>query len=747
MRHVTSVVGSLKLAVAILVVLVGALSSGTIVESRAGADAAARVVYASPWFRALLALFALNVAASLVHLWPWGRTRLGFALTHTSLLVILVGAFMTDQLKREGYLALWEGETSDRVTARPGDPSAVRFTLPFAVRLDAFEIDVYQGTQRPAMFRSRVTVRDPQAGVERAAVIEMNRQLVYGGYSLFQSSYSVGPDRDQTILSVSKDPGQPVVFAGYVLLVVGMLTVLGTRLSARRLARASALAASALVAATVAGDARAASVPDAVTVEALRRLPVQHDGRVMPIDTLAREATRDVTGRRSLWGLDPVALTMGWAFDPRGWMEEPVVAIDSRLAEAAGLPPGTRRASFAALVSNDRLASQMREARAASDGDRPLSALAKQAQRLEGRLIWMQRFLDRSILRVMPASDATSAWTLPAQLESPGDLLGAARSSARALPLAAAEREIRYNRLRPSRFAWWVLTLATGLALAGAITGRKVLDWLAGLALAAGVGAMSWGLVVRWQIAGRIPASNMYESLLFLGWGVGAFALLALVVSPERLVVLNAAAMSALTMALTDLLPIDPFIHPMPPVLSGTPWLAIHVPIIMLSYSVLALGVLVAHVQVAAEALGAGQRPLVARLADTLYWYLHIGSILLAAGIFTGSIWAASSWGRYWGWDPKEVWSLVAFLAYLGILHGRADRLIGSFGVACLSIVAFWTILMTYVGVNFVLSAGLHSYGFGESSVVSWMAAVGVAEVAFLGAASFVVVRRSPEGV
>ena len=122
-------------------------------------------------------------------------------------------------------------------------------------------------------------------------------------------------------------------------------------------------------------------------------------------------------------------------------------------------------------------------------------------------------------------------------------------------------------------------------------------------------------------------------------------------------------------------------------------------------------------------------------MADLQYWYIHVGSILLVAGILTGSMWAASSWGRYWGWDPKEVWSLVAFLAYMAILHARAERLIGDFGVAAWSIAAFQTILMTYLGVNFVLASGLHSYGFGDSSVVRSMVAVALAEVAFIGIA------------
>ncbi len=136
------------------------------------------------------------------------------------------------------------------------------------------------------------------------------------------------------------------------------------------------------------------------------------------------------------------------------------------------------------------------------------------------------------------------------------------------------------------------------------------------------------------------------------------------------------------------------------------------------------------------------RQDLVARMNDLLYWYIHIGSILLIAGIITGSVWASSSWGRYWGWDPKEVWSLVAFLAYLAILHARHQRYIGPFAVASISIAAFWMILMTYLGVNFVLTAGLHSYGFGGSSVVNGMAGVALAEVVFV-AAGWVAYRRN----
>jgi cytochrome c-type biogenesis protein CcsB len=742
---------SLRVTVSLLVLLLVSLAAGTIVESRHGTEAAGRLVYGSAWFRALLAVFALNLACSLVSLWPWGRRRVGYAITHLSMLVILGGALTTELGKTEGQLPIWEGEKASAVIgppAHPGAEPALVVTLPFAVRLDAFEIDHYEGTRRPSQFRSRVTVLDPASGRDTPAVIEMNRELAYGGYKFFQSSYREAPDRDQTILSVSRDPGEPIVFLGYYGLVLGMIVVLSTRIAERRRAsRPAAAAAFAALALLAAAPARAQvpQLPAGSDVEVLRRLAVQHDGRVMPLDTLAREAVWNVTGKRSVWGVDPVAMTLGWALQPEAWVIQPIVPVkDDRLAAEIGLPPGTRWSSFQALARNERLNQLMAAARAAEQQERPLAPLEKAAQKVEGRLLWMQSVLNHDALSVVPAAKPGDPWTPPEHLHSVADLRAVLDSGASAgrLDPGQASVELLYNRARTTRLAWWVLTFSLLLSIAAMLLERRALDVAAGALLVAGFAVMSWGLWMRWQVAGRIPASNMYESLLFLGWGVGAFAVIATVLLRNRIVILNAAAGAALTMALTDLLPIDRFVHPMPPVLSGTYWLAIHVPIIMVGYAVLALGMVVAHMQIGVEAFAPARRTLALKMAELQYFYIHIGSIFLVAGILTGSMWAASSWGRYWGWDPKEVWSLVAFLAYMAILHARAERLIGSFGVAAWSIVAFQTVLMTYLGVNFVLASGLHSYGFGDSKVVWAMLATAVVEVAFVGVGWAMVSRR-----
>ena len=761
--------GSLKLTVFLLVFLVLVLAAGTFVESRLGTQQAQAIYYA-PFFLALQLLFAINVLCSMAVRWPWGRNRIGFVLTHGSLVLILLGALGTAAFKKEGQLALWEGDQSQEFVNAYIPGEVQKFPLPFAVQLDAFEIDYYPGTRRPAQFRSRVQVIDSEREISFPAVIEMNHELSYRGFSFYQSSYRQEEGREMTVLSVSRDRAQFVVFAGYVLLIVGMTTVFFTRLAMLRQQRDSGLEsspldkprgsspfkvagafllASTLVAATLPAQDVATGLPDPQTARNLRDLPVQHDGRTMPLDTLAREATWKVTGQKSWQGIDPVALILGWTFDPEYWSQQSIVSLDSpELAAAANLPAQTRFVSFADVANNPTVLGMMKEARQKSQREEPLTPGLRAAEELEGRLLWLQRFFNDSGLNVIPAADPEGTWTRPADLTSANDLLALAGRIATQVPghypsPRAMSREVLYNSIRTTRIAWLLLLPASLLALIGYLRPHRLVDALTAATLIAAFGVMTWGLAIRWQIAGRIPASNMYESMLFLGWGVGLFAAVAALINRNRLLVLNAAFMSALCMVLLDLLPMDGFIHPMPPVLTGTPWLAIHVPITMVSYSVFAIGVLIAHAQILVSMIRPANQALVRKLQDLLYIYLHIGSILLAAGILTGSIWAASSWGRYWGWDPKEVWSLIALLAYMAILHARFDKMLGSFGTAAWSILAFLTVLMTYLGVNFILSAGLHSYGFGESSVTRWLILFALAEILFL-ASSLVVHMRRP---
>ncbi len=740
MRRFIRGLASLQLTVALVLVLGVVLAAGTIVESLKGTEAG-RAVYASPAFYALLALFALNLLAALVDRWPQTKWRIGFAITHLSIVLILAGALLTAAFKIEGQLPIWEGESSSTVYKPGGGAEPESFELPFKVHLDAFELEYYPGTRRPSQFRSRITVEDRSARVP--AVIEMNKPFAHAGYRFFQSSYRQERGREMTILSVAKDPGESVVFFGYYALVAGMIVVFTTRLlQARQGAAKGAAVLLAFLASGTALPARAAEIPEASVVERLRELPVQHDGRTMPFDTLAREAVWKVTGKHAWPGIDPVAMAAGWAFDGDGWVDQTMVKLGGGdVAVAAGLAPETRYASFRQLLESQALRDAMRRTIARQEADEKLGPLDKSLLKLEERLEMLDSFFRGTALRPSPADAPDGSWAVvrvptAAALADYGDSLRAGTPPPGYPSRAAIAREIGYNARRPSRIAWIcfaLAALASGLALRGSRAGFGRLDGLASVALLAGFAVATWGFAVRWQIAGRIPASDIYESMLVLAWGVALFGVVSVLLR-HRLLLFNAAVMATVGSLFTDLVPVDPFIHPMPPVLSGTPWLAIHVPIIVVSYSVFAMATFIGHLVIGVEIFARHRRDLAERWSELLYYYLHVGSILLIAGILTGSIWASSSWGRYWGWDPKEVWSLVAFLAYMAILHARFDQQIRAFGVAASSIAAFCTILMTYLGVNFILATGLHTYGFGSSRLTTSLIAVALFEIAFIGA-------------
>jgi hypothetical protein len=218
-------------------------------------------------------------------------------------------------------MPLWEGQDSNLVF-RSSKEDVPPYELPFKLRLDDFQMDLYPGTRRPAMFRSKVVVLDAAAGGERPAVIEMNRPLTHGGFSFFQSSYQMRDGREMSVLSVARDPGEPVVFLGYTLLVAGMIVVLVTRLvqqhrqPRRDVKRGDALALAlvALLAGAAAGGA--ALVPDDQDLGAARPACAERRSSCPSTPRRATTSGRSPAGARGR--IDPVAMAFGWALDPQG---------------------------------------------------------------------------------------------------------------------------------------------------------------------------------------------------------------------------------------------------------------------------------------------------------------------------------------------------------------------------------------------------------------------------------------------
>jgi len=167
-------------------------------------------------------------------------------------------------------------------------------------------------------------------------------------------------------------------------------------------------------------------------------------------------------------------------------------------------------------------------------------------------------------------------------------------------------------------------------------------------------------------------------------------------------------------------------IDPLVPVLRDNFWLTVHVLTITLSYAAFALAMGFGHILLFRYARNPREARNDVPMHFWLYRVLQLGVLLLAAGTILGGVWANYSWGRFWGWDPKETWALIALLCYITTLHGRLAGWWTQFGLVVASVICFLAVLMAWYGVNFVLGKGLHSYGFGiggETYVASFVIA------------------------
>jgi cytochrome c-type biogenesis protein CcsB len=277
--------------------------------------------------------------------------------------------------------------------------------------------------------------------------------------------------------------------------------------------------------------------------------------------------------------------------------------------------------------------------------------------------------------------------------------------------------EYYYSSLKP--FSW---NLLLGLMALGALfifpsTKRPVLI-LTFLSLALQVLAIA----TRVYISGRAPITNMYETVAFSGFGALCMGSILWFKSKNSIYLVaglfyNMLCMMMIQFAVSML---SPSIAPLVPSLRDNFWLSTHVTSVILSYAALALSWILANLVLMghftkAQFFSSYRGPATLKLMDQC---MKVGVILLSTGIILGGIWADYSWGRFWGWDPKETGSLIVLLVYIAILHGRKTNLISNAQFAPITAGAFLSVMMAWFGVNYILASGLHTYGFSEGGAL-----------------------------
>jgi len=516
----------------------------------------------------------------------------------------------------------------------------------------------------------------------------------------------------------------------------------------------------------------------------LQSLAVQIDGRKKPLDTVALETVQKLHGSASYKQADGSKLSylqtyFALAFNDRDWNNEPFLLFSYRpLKEEVGFNPEQKYFSFQELLSSKSLSTVINRAHAREIAGEDLVRLEREALSIEDRATLLYRTVGNNSLPLVPhPTDGKGTWVAianaaelyppeaaanlmaleqqvqqgyrfgAAHLDYVGQLGGKLKQS---LALLSPEvypsdrtldREVFYNHFHPFGKAWMIFGLSFLVMLASLwFKPLELYGSAIGLA-AAGLATEAYGFILRMQIADRPPVTNMYESVIWVSFGVIALALVFELTSAKddqkaRYYLLSAAPLAVVCLLLADRLPVvlDPSIAPLVPVLRDNFWLSIHVPTITLGYAAFALAMGLGHVSLGHYLFANPEtNPTVKKRLQTLsqfnYRTLQVGVLLLTTGVILGGIWAHFSWGRFWGWDPKETWALIALLCYLVPLHGRLVGWIGNFGINVAAVVSFNAVLMAWYGVNFVLGTGLHSYGFGTGDSQLMVAAVVAADL------------------
>lgn len=538
-----------------------------------------------------------------------------------------------------------------------------------------------------------------------------------------------------------------------------------------------------LLLATAATPAGAAVSENDGWLETFRAIPIQDGGRVMPLDSYADALAVDLTGRKhwaasrgpaALAGRDAVALLADLMFNPDGFigggaLGTPLIAIENRpFKRRVGLDEKTRFFSALEIAGNEGIkrvlsgfeAERMKDQSAQPKGDAKISLnLSNAAHRLNQfatrEPLPIVPMGDGRFLRVSEAGGEPGTEKVQAAMRAFGEAYRAGRPlGAPALTLAGAlteaghvtdkqargiRLELFYNAHKPWRMTAYAYALSIIMFGLSRLFLRRPLVVIAVLLGVWGVAEHALGIGLRVGILGRAPVSNTYESLLWMGL-IGIFiGLIAQIFNRKAYYLFAGVCASLLSVLFAMLVPLSDQTNALPAVLRSNYWLTVHVLTIVASYGVLMIASVLGHVYLFRTAiLGHRLEPDQSEhpgrshpITVQIYRCIQIGLFLLTAGTILGGVWAADSWGRFWGWDPKETWALISIVIYFAVLHARYVKWIKDFGLAASAVLSFAAIVWTFYGVNYVMATGLHSYGFGAGGE-TWVGLWAVAEALFL---------------
>lgn len=493
-------------------------------------------------------------------------------------------------------------------------------------------------------------------------------------------------------------------------------------------------------------------------------LPVQAgNGRMIPVNTFSSEIIRKIHKKSTFEELNSDQFLLSLLTMPDMWMRIPLIANENKvLANHYDLP--LKWSAYNDMFdSNGQYKLQERLEKAYHKMPSERDRFDKDLIKLDEQVNILHQLFNHQLLNLFPKEDDPNhTWFAPgddlSEFSGKDSLfvshimewyLGEVQNAVQSRDWSNADEvlgmittyqtaknktihidpdklrmELKYNKLEIFRFGKIGYLILGGLSLvlafAAMFNSRKWMVWAKWL-LAAGVTAVflyhTAGIGLRWYIAGYAPWSNSYETMVYVSWVTVAGGLYFL--RKNALTFALATLFGGIILFVSGLNWMDPQINPLVPVLKS-PWLMFHVAVIVAAYGFFGISCLIGLTNLVLMSLGRMKKEdiLIARMKELSLineMSLHVGIAFMTIGTFLGAIWANESWGRYWGWDPKETWALVTILVYVIITH---SRLVGKcrnywwFNFS--SVIAIASVLMTFFGVNYFLS-GMHSYGSNDA--------------------------------
>lgn len=648
-----------------------------------------------------------------------------------------------------------------------------RLKLPFSIRLNEFKLERYPGSMSPSSFRSEVSLIDEQMNINEEKSIYMNNILKHRGYRFFQSSYDT--DEKGTVLSVNNDLwGMRISYLGYFLMMFGMFSSLfpsSTRF--KKNSKKSNTNTGANTLKTLALLVLLSTTSLIVNAQGHENMPVvskkqaalfgrllvqDNGGRIEPINTLSSELIRKITKKSSVQSYNSDQILLSMLVYPVQYKRLNLIKVaNKRLAKELNCT--NKYAKFSQFFDNTRtylLADAVRVAHSQKDSER--SKYYKEVIAVDERVNIYYMITNGDALKLFPdINDDMKPWNSPtSKLNFSGtdslfvkkavsiltssiaagntrmanDILGGiskfqSRYGGNHIPsIEHQEVELIYNKYNIFKklFPIYLLLgfILLILLIVNIVKENMKLVWPLRIIVALLIIAFTLhtiNLGARWYICGHAPWSNGFESMTYVAW---ASLLAGFLFSKKSYFSLAAAALIAgLTLFVAHLSWMSPEVTNLVPVLKSY-WLTIHVAVITASYGFLALACILGFINMFLYILLNKENKIrlvenITKLTQLSEMTMTIGIYCLASGTMLGGIWANESWGRYWGWDPKETWALISVLVYSFVLHMRfIPKLKSTFSFNVASILAYSSILMTYFGVNYYLS-GMHSYAQGDS--------------------------------